>query len=403
VLPNQWSPRVGAIYDFTGQGRSKIFASYGRYFENVPLDLADTLFVTRPFTVSRVPTSDCYPLDPGDPRQIEGCRAPENRLTTGAPSDPNRKWNVFGGDRALIDPAIEAQSTDEIVAGAEYQIVSDARIGLSYTHRHINRVIENVSNDEGRSYVVGNPGFGATADFPKATRDYDALTVFFQKSFSSQWLAMASYTLSFLRGNYTGSHMGTDFDLISLMPNREGPLPADRRHAIKVFGAKEFSLPGNIAASVGLSYTGTSGAPLDVLGSHPRYGAGQAFILPRGAGGELPWVHSIDANLALGYRLSSRSVLSVNVDVFNLFNFDGETGRDQLFTFASVRPIKGGEPSDLPKAGEAACATAAGCRYKLVKLADGTPFDPAARNPSYGNATAYQAPRTIRIGARLTF
>ena len=38
------SPRVGVIYDFTEQGRSKIFANYARYYEKVPLNLVDRGF-----------------------------------------------------------------------------------------------------------------------------------------------------------------------------------------------------------------------------------------------------------------------------------------------------------------------------------------------------------------------
>ncbi|MDI3287471.1 TonB-dependent receptor [Polyangium sp. 15x6] len=408
VLPNQWSPRVGAIYDPTGQGRSKIFASYARYYENVPLGLAEGLFVQRPFTVSNVSKSVC---DPSDPTKVEACLDPKNRLTIGTPFSPNRQWGFYYGDRAPVDPEIEAQSMDEISAGGEYQVFDAARVGLNYTHRSLHRVIENMSRDEGTSFFVGNPGHGAASDFPEARRDYDALTLFFQKSFSQGWLALASYTASFLRGNYPGlatsnypsPHTLSDFDLLSLLPNRDGPLPGDRRHTVKVYGAKEFALPKNIRINVGMSYTGTSGAPLDVLGAHPYYGRGAAFILPRGSGGNLPWIHSIDSNLAIGYKISKDSTLSVNVDVFNLFNFQAETGRDQSFTYANVRPIEGGTQSDLPEKDESACATGAGCRYKLVNFADGSPFDPANRNPNYGSPTSYQAPRTIRMGVRLTF
>jgi len=408
VLPNQWSPRVGAIYDPTGQGRSKIFASYARYYENVPLGMAEGLFVQRPFTLSAVPKSVC---DPADPAKIEACLDPKNRLTFGAPSSPNRQWGFYYGDRAPVDPELEAQSMDEITAGGEYQVFHNARVGGSYTHRSLHRVIENMSRDEGTSFFVGNPGHGAASDFPEARRDYDAVTLFFQKSFSEGWLALASYTASFLRGNYPGlasgswpsPHTLSDFDLLSLLPNRDGPLPGDRRHSVKLYGAKEFALPKNIRINVGMSYTGTSGAPLDVLGAHPFYGRGAAFILPRGTGGNLPWIHSVDSNLAVGYKISKDSTLSVNVDVFNLFNFQAETSRDESFTYANVRPIDGGSTTDLPEKGESACATSGACRYKLVNFEDGSPFDPANRNPNYGSPTSYQAPRTIRMGVRLTF
>ena len=38
---DNWAPRVGAIYDFTRKGRGKIFASYGWFYESIPLDIND--------------------------------------------------------------------------------------------------------------------------------------------------------------------------------------------------------------------------------------------------------------------------------------------------------------------------------------------------------------------------
>src|SRR5207247_3321663 len=38
---NNVMPRIGVIYDWTGRGLSKVYASFGRFYEYVPLDLAD--------------------------------------------------------------------------------------------------------------------------------------------------------------------------------------------------------------------------------------------------------------------------------------------------------------------------------------------------------------------------
>jgi hypothetical protein len=43
-LPNQLSPRIGVIWDPTQQGRSKLYASFARYYHSVPLDIADRSF-----------------------------------------------------------------------------------------------------------------------------------------------------------------------------------------------------------------------------------------------------------------------------------------------------------------------------------------------------------------------
>jgi hypothetical protein len=400
TVPSQWSPRVGVIYDFTRDGRSKLFASYARYYQNVALQLANR-FTNNEITISNVPAAVC---DPRDLENIAACDAPENRLNIGAPYNPDRKWNFLGSQRAPVDPELEPQSLDEISLGGEYEVLPGARAGVAYTHRSMNNVIETMSRDEGTTFFIGNPGHGATSDFPKARRDYDAMTLYFERAFASQWLAMGSYTLSHLRGNYSGgSNSSPDFDLISLLPNRDGPLPRDRTHAVKLYGAKEISLPGAVFLNVGASYNAESGAPLNVLGSHPRYGAGHVFILPRGSGGRLPWVHTIDTNLGLGYQISKDSQLTVSVDVFNLFNFQAETSRDELYTYASVRPIVNGTLDDLAETSDEACKQTMSCPTKIVTWAGGSPLDPKGKNPNYGNPTSYQKPRQIRFGAKVTF
>jgi hypothetical protein len=194
-----------------------------------------------------------------------------------------------------------------------------------------------------------------------------------------------SYVWSSLRGNYGGLYrpetgqldpnVTSDFDLISLLVNRRGPLIGDRTHSIKVFAAKDFALGTSNSLRVGGSYRGRSGDPLNVLGSHPTYGLDEVFILPRGAGGRLPWVHTIDTHLGLSYRLAGDSMIVVGVDVFNLFNFAAVTARDQRYTSQDVLPIPNGTREDLGP----------------------------APNANYGNVQAYQDPRRFRFSARLNF
>lgn len=407
-LPNQWSPRVGVIYDFTQTGRSKLFVNFARYYESIPLDLAD-----RSLTRGGQARGG-HSADGCDPRTIEGqeggCADPEYYTLIGDPSNPSRHWRVSGGSRITVDPDISPQSSDELSLGGEYEILPDARIGAQYTKRYMNSVIEDMSRDEGLTYFLGNPGEGIAKDFPKAARDYDAVTLYFNKIFSSGWLAQASYTISYLRGNYAGlfrpetrqldPNINSDFDLVSLLPNREGPLPGDRTHQFKVYGAKDFDVTRWLGVNLGLSFRTRSGEPTNFLGAHPVYGGDEVFILPRGSGERLPWVHSFDGHLGLAYRLAKESELILSMDVFNIFNFQEVTAVDQTFTRSEVRPILDGTVDNVPGKGEG-CDPGAGCKLTYVS---GDPFNPDQdRNPNFGNPTEYQPPRTFRFAAKVTF
>jgi outer membrane receptor protein involved in Fe transport len=406
TLPNQWSPRIGVIYDFTQQGRSKLFANYARYYEGVPLDMADRSFPSEPQVNSRHHASQpgapaCNPLDPKDFKAGGSCTTDAQRFGNPAfgnsTNNPSQVWNRTGGSKEPVDPDLSPQSSDEFVVGGEYEVFPDARVGVTYTHRYLNKAIEDMSRDEANTYFIGNPGYGIAKDFPKAVRNYDAMTLYFNKTYSNTWLVTTSYTLSRLYGNYAGlfrpetgqldPNINSDFDLRSLLPNRMGPLPADRTHQLKIYGAKDFLLPGGQDILIGLTFKTRSGAPLNYLGSHPIYGSGEVYVLPRGEAGRGDWIHTFDARLGYSVRLNKNAQLGVTMDVFNLFNFQGAVGRDPEYTRSDVLPCAAG--GKLP-----AC----------VKHSDGTPFVEATdKNPNFLKPTVYQEPRTFRFGAKITF
>ncbi|HVG60623.1 MAG TPA: TonB-dependent receptor [Hyalangium sp.] len=404
-LPNQWSPRLGVIYDPTQQGRSKLFVNYARFYESMTLDMADLSFPQQQLMSATYNAPAC---NPSDPVSLEtACASDANRQTIGNRESPNQFWNVEGGDRVPVDPTIKPQSMDEFVVGGEYELLL-GRFGLTYTRRHLNDVIEDMSRDDGSTFFIGNPGKGYSTDFPKAIRKYDGVTLYYQKNFSNQWLAQASYTWSRLEGNYSGlfradtgqlsPNLTRDFDLLSLTFNRYGLLPGDRTHSLKAFGAREFHLNDQMSLNIGTSYRGRSGTVANVLGAHPRRSGAETFVLPRGSGGRLPWVHNFDGHVGFNQKLGGDYVVSVSMDVFNIFNFQQYTAVDQSFTFTRVHPLEDGTSlRDL----EACKDAGGGC--KVIATANGQPISPSEVNPNFLRPIAYQAPRAIRLGAKLSF
>ncbi|MFP2959518.1 TonB-dependent receptor domain-containing protein [Myxococcus sp. 1LA] len=416
LLGNQWSPRIGAIVDPFANGRAKVFVNFARYYEQVPLNLMDRAFPGENRIAARR-----YLAEPGqgtatacDPSSFESqqatCQSDANLQDI---PESSRQVNRFytGGTAGgtPVDPDIKAQSSDEIVVGAEYEVLANTRLGASYTHKDMNSVIEDMSRDDGNTYFLGNPGSGFAGEFPTPVRNYDNVTVYLNRTFSDGWLAQANYTWSRLYGNYPGlfrpetgqldPNILSDFDLIELLENRTGLLPFDRTHQIKIFGAKEFNISNALSASVGVSYRGNSGTPINYWGHHWAYGQDESFVLPRGAGGRTPWMNTIDSNIGVNYRVSKDSVVSFTLDVFNLFNFQGVNSVDQTFTVRDIKPIPGGTPADLEP----------GNLPGRVEFQDQAPRDEAFGsvdgdiNPNFKNPTSYQAPRQVRFGIRYTF
>jgi hypothetical protein len=161
-----------------------------------------------------------------------------------------------------------------------------------------------------------------------------------------------------------------------------------------MYGARDWRVTAQHYITTGVSLQARSGDPSNYLGSHPLYGANEVFILPRGSAGRGDWIHNFDARIGYSVKLGKQSSVGFTMDIFNLFNFQGATSRDQTFTNVDVLPIKDGTTADLPT------------KDKPGKLlhTDGSAFDPKTDlAPNFNNPTVYQDPRQFRFGAKVTF
>jgi Carboxypeptidase regulatory-like domain/TonB dependent receptor len=449
ALNDQISPRVGFVYDPTQQGRSKLYANYGRYFEQIPLEIANRELSITP-GIAGFHNINCNPLGPNGVANCDG------QTLIRSNSGPSRRWLVMNADQVPVDPNLKSAANDEIVAGADYELFPNARIGASYTYRNLVTTVEDMSNDEGSTYFIGNPGEGIADTFPKAKRTYHAFTLQFSKTFANLWLAQASYTYSTLRGNYDGLYvpeskqlepnLNATFDLRSLLLNQYGPLSNDIAHTVKLYVAKEFVILPVLSVTTGAGLNANSGIPIDYLGAHEIYGPSQAYILERGSGGRLPWVTTFDAHIGLNFRFTKDLVLTAFVDGFNLFNSQRPSSVDNNYTFDVVGPIINGMQGAIPgnvigsvvvvttntdpnkgpvydpnlsfaenvKRGAAAVITAGNGSLPRPEYVNGSPKQvllpdpaqnptPVTTNPNWGRPTEFQAARIFRFGVRVTF
>jgi hypothetical protein len=432
VLRNMWAPRVGLLYDWTREGRSKAYASYGRFYESIPMELNDSAFSGTTqygayFAWAQCSGSSASPDADGIAPSPYDC--PE-RVSAG---DPPAAGNSYRGGTTVVAPGTGAQYLDEIVVGGEYEIAPDLSVGLAYKNRRLGRVLEDMSVDSATTFVIGNPGrfdegeeaaleaeiddlpagsterarlesrldaFRALRRFDVPRRDHDAVELTAVKRVSKGFFVQGSYTYARTRGNYPGLLNGdtgdalpnasTQYDLAELLANRDGALPQDRPHSLKLDGYYLFDFEQQGQLTAGIRYRAFSGTPKDALGAHYLYGFGESYVLPRGSQGRSPAVHSTDLHLGYSRKLARGTQLSAFVDVINFFNQEQVFATDEAYTFDNVDPVVGGDRSDLI--------------WAKARSDDGLETNqPITRNVAYGTPAARYTPLFLRLGARLSF
>jgi hypothetical protein len=219
-----------------------------------------------------------------------------------------------------------------------------------------------------------------------------------------------SYTYSKTTGNYPGlvsydngqidPNISSQYDLIELLANRQGPLPQDRPHYIKLDGYYTFDLRRQGALTVGGRLRAFSGTPETALAAHYIYGPDESFLLPRGALGRSEFDHGLDLHVEYTRRINDRLGwdLSVWVDVFNVYDTQGTSAIDSTYAppvslkgqMQNANPVSGGSYEDL-------------IWVKQLDAKGNESSTPIGRNPNFGNPSQRYAPAYARLGARLTF
>lgn len=439
------APRIGFIVDPTGEGKSKMYGSFARFYESIPMDINNRAFGREGTSRKLVPL-------PGSPGSCTGVKDPGGNFVDGpalANVDCSRISSIggytLGGANAIPMPDLKGQYKDEWTVGGEYEVIEDLVVGASFSHSRLGSVIEDASVDGAEHYFIVNPGeevsdeqvdkieelareaeaaaraFRAQGDlvkaseaetryealanfagvakrfaaFPKAERDFYQATLSARKRFSRNWQVQASYTYARTFGNYGGLYSAetgqldpnitSQFDLPDLLPNRVGPLGADQPHSIKIDGSYDIPL-GDGKLGLGASFRINSGTPQNALGAHAVYGADEAYVLPRGTVDRLPVTWRTDLQLQYGHKLAQSTNALFYLQLFNIFNNLEDVFRDDTYTGDFVNPIINGRMSDLKH---------------LRTIDDESAI--ATVNPNWRNWTGKQTPFYMRMGLKLEF
>jgi len=274
------APRIGVAYDWFGNGKLKVFANWGVYYDVMKLQMAREGYGGCVWKDAR------YTLD-----TFEWWTFPDKvgPPYPGTPIGPPVDWRIPALE--TTDPEAKPAGMFEYIAGADYQLSDNMAVNVRFVFKNLRRTIEDVGviTPHGEEYWHGNPGFGITKErleasgYPvtKAKRNYYGLEVRVNKRFSNNWAGGANITISRLTGNYGGltssdeygrasPNVNRYFDLWWLSFDRKwneavGPLQTDRRYAVKLFGSYTFDYSFLDGLTVGVYQTIQDGTPFSKM------------------------------------------------------------------------------------------------------------------------------------------
>jgi hypothetical protein len=398
-LSNEWQPRIGIAWDVLHDGRSRISASYGRFYYALPTDLAVAAYGHEIFVSTYNFSETSLAQDPSAPQAT----------------------HVFGGAyEEPIQPGIKAMYQDEMTLAFERAFDPTFTVAVRYTYRELGRALDDrcdldpgYPEARGNKCVVINPGSSdpyATGQgihgcdgrdelgtdgnpaasactspslselppVPAASRLYHGVELVAKKQIKGRLFLQASYVYSRLRGNYDGVSsnsqgttvtagtrvavsqpgFGYDFDYPFVEQNSYGNLYLDRPHAFRLDTA--YTAPFGLG--VGLQAFLRSGAPISKQVVEGSYGV---FVTPRGSEGRQAWDYEVNLQVQYAFRVDVLT-LTLFAQGFDLLNrqtiLDSES-------FATTAP----------------------------------PIYADYVNPDYGKSTGRRDPRSFRLGARATF
>lgn len=353
------APRLGASYDLFGDGKVKLYGSWGRFYDWVKYELARGTFGGDVWRTYYRPLDS---IDPNVVLKLGNGNLPGNNLWPTTFQD----WRIPAFGSGSVDPNIKPMSSWLANAGVEWQLNPSLVVAGRYTHNSLRNTIEDIGTliNGSEVYIYGNPGQGlaqmsspstATPSFPlpRAKRVYDAMERSFTRRFAQRWLASGSYVYSRLWGNYAGlqnsdeiAPAGTyrvsavsqqisgtvyrpgtsasrayDLDFYSWDSHGNldvtGRLASDRPHVFKLYGS--YTLPSKLGdTEMGGFFFAGSGTPMSTYVQDVQNVP--IFVNGRGDMGRTPILSQTDLLVAHEVRITESKRMRFEFNAQNLFN-----------------------------------------------------------------------------------
>ena len=443
------APRAGVVYDWTDEGKSRLYASYGWFYQPLPLQLNTRVFGGLVNVQRSYRNADCE----GNSVSINGTVF--QRTDRGQPTEYCADFASSTSQltEGAVVPRLRGQYNQQFQMGYEQEVIEDLTLGVRWLHTDLGRAVEDVSTNGGLNFIIANPGvgvdpetiaskenecsdiesnlnaldvddpqtsvlarelqrcrfladsFGKVGDlFDKPRRNFDAFTFEVKKRFAKNWLLLGSYTFSRLVGNYDGFvdpttgaiNLGSSvqFDIPELVRNSFGPLSFNVPHRLKLDGFYSFDLQEAGRLTLGTSFRFNSGYPISLRGGSNRYpGSFPIYIVPRGVGGRVEPNYQWNVSLSYAYPLPGNLEIEAAARLLNVTNARAVLRVDEVYTFQNTRPVAGGDLSDLK-------------HTKIQNAGNPTEFfQRAVISPqgNFGVESAFQTPLAAQFEIQLRF
>jgi hypothetical protein len=324
-------PRVSAAYDLSGDGRTALKGSAGRYYYVISADGAPLNQVN-----PNANYSELYGWN-----DISGDRRFQLGEQTGVPV-------VTSGTTTSVDPDFSRPWTDEFTAGIDHELVPAVRLAAVFTYRREDnpQATYNPTNpfattltsrpDAGRDGVAGTADDGTfqfynrlsptnltvIANDPTALQTYKGVEITATKRMSNRWQMLLGYT--FARTMVSGLSVNVNPNALL---NTEGPATGqtpgvagqlgDRPHQLKLTGTYivpfyDIGVAGNLNSQSGIAVTRQVNTGLSVGGTT------NVNVEPAGEV-RLPARTVVDLRLFKAIRFGVRE-LEGSIDFNNLLN-----------------------------------------------------------------------------------